>query len=169
MGSLCSEGVADRRRDESRWSGRFRMWSCVAGDASARDGEGCGHARGRDIGARARRGGWIAKRSGSVAGSLQWGVKIGPRHWRRQNRGRGFTGSQCFGRGALRHPGAGQRDGPGFDRGSLHTEAGALIGRRIEPRRGTGLLAFECGRSGNCGRPRPLDFSSYEKYCQENV
>jgi len=40
----------------------------------------------------------------------------------------------------------------GLRQGSLHTEL-TLIGRCIEVRRGTGLLPFECERSGNCGAP----------------
>ena len=82
---------------------------------------------GRDIGACARRGCWVANRSGSPAERFLWRVNHGPRHRHRRNRARGLTGSQCFGLGALRHLGAGQRGRPGFDRGCLQTAAGPLI------------------------------------------
>ena len=151
------------------------MWSWVTGDASARGARGCAQALGRDIGACGRRGCWIANRSGSPAERFLWRVNHGLRHLRRQIRARGFIGSPCIGLGALRHPGAGQRGRPGFDGGSLQTEAGPPIearppiGWRIELRRGTGLRPVERERSGNCGCSRPLKFSSYEKCGEENV
>ncbi len=126
-GSLRSEAVVGRRRGGSRCSGRVGMGACITGDASARDAEGWGPARG--LGPCARRRCWIANRSGSPAERFLWRVNRGPRHRRRQNRARGFSGSQCFGQcfdwGALRLLGAGQRGRPGFDRGSLQT--GALV------------------------------------------
>jgi hypothetical protein len=45
-GSLRSGAVVGRRRDESRCSGRVGMGTCITGDASARDAEGWGPARG---------------------------------------------------------------------------------------------------------------------------
>jgi hypothetical protein len=169
--------VANRRRGESRCSGRVGLWSCVAGDSSGCDG--CGHASRRDIGARAQRSCRIANSSGSLAERFLWRVNNGPRYRRRQIRARGFAGSLCFGQyfdwGAFRPLSAGQCGRAGFNRGSLHAEAGPLIEtgplirRRIELRRGTGLRPFECGRSGSCGCSRSLDFSGYEKCRQENV
>lgn len=132
---------------------------------------------GRDIGVCAQGGCLIANRSGSLTAGFRRRGNHGPRHRRRQKRARGVTGLQCLGKcfdwGELRPLGAGQAGRSDFDWGSLETEAGTLIVRRIELRRGTGHRPFEFERSGSCGRFRPcfrpLHFSSYQKCCQENV
>jgi hypothetical protein len=112
-----------------------------------------------------------------LTAGFRWRGNHGPRHRRRQKRARGVTGSQCLGQcfdwGELRPLGAGQAGWSDFDGGSLETEAGTLIVRRIELRRGTGLRPFECEGRGSCGWSRscfrPLHFSSHQKCCQENV
>lgn len=149
----------------------------VAGNAS--DRTGCGEARARATGT--HRGCPVANWSGCVAGWLHGRENPAPLHWRRQTRTRGFTGSQWLGQrgacGALCPLDAGQIGRPGFDRGSLQASAGPVIWRRIELRRGPGLRAFDCERSGNCGRAgicaglcfRPLPLGSHQKCDQENV